>query len=308
MPIKFFTSVYFCCLLFLYSLALQAQEMPVKAGKILDLCYQFKLKTADSLLAVYTAEMKSGQEVELSLLKANVYWWKIITGINDKTTKNNYYEILAEAETQFKKEADKGYSHYYKGISLYGYLARMDGLNKNYFKAFFRINSCLKYLEKSFGAEAKYPFFFLSSGLYNYHMLVTSKQYPLLIPYLSLYPKGNREKGILFLEKAAAHGNKYLSTEAHYFLMKIYIDEKKHEEALKYANELLQRFPINPIFLFYQHKLMLMSGKSEQAASIVVTLMNTLAENKQTEQIQRLHFQRLIQEESKKYKQHPIAK
>jgi hypothetical protein len=36
------------------------------------------------------------------------------------------------AEKFFEKEKDKGNSHLYKGISLYGYMARMDGLNKNY--------------------------------------------------------------------------------------------------------------------------------------------------------------------------------
>ena len=302
MPVKVFISVLFCCTIIAHTSKLRAQEMPVKAGKILDLCYQFKLKTADSLLAVYAAEMKAGQEVELSLLKANIYWWKIISGINDKSTKNVYYQILGDAEGFFKKELDKGYSHYYKGISLYGYLARMDGLNKNYFKAFFRINNCLKYLEKSFGAESKYPFFYLSSGLYNYHMLVTSRQYPLLVPYLSLYPRGNREKGISFLEAAASNSNKYLSTEAHYFLMKIYIDEAQSTKALIHSQELLKRFPKNPIFLFYQHKILLMSGNKGKAGELSVMLMQVLTGNPQCDKVQTNHFQRLLDEDAKKYK------
>ena len=238
----------------------------------------------------------------MSLLKANIYWWKIISGINDKSTKNVYYQILGDAEGYFKKELDKGYSHYYKGISLYGYLARMDGLNKNYFKAFFRINNCLKYLEKSFGAESKYPFFYLSSGLYNYHMLVTSRQYPLLVPYLSLYPRGNREKGISFLEAAASNSNKYLSTEAHYFLMKIYIDEAQSTKALIHSQELLKRFPKNPIFLFYQHKILLMSGNKGKAGELSVMLMQVLTGNPQCDKVQTNHFQRLLDEDAKKYK------
>ena len=45
--------------------------------------------------------MKNGEEVELYMLKANILWWKIISGINDKATKNNYYQNLSMAENYF---------------------------------------------------------------------------------------------------------------------------------------------------------------------------------------------------------------
>ena len=278
-----------------------AQEMPVKAGKILDLCYQFKFNTADSLINVYFSEMKNGEEVELYMLKANILWWKIISGINDKATKNNYYQTLSMAENYFEKEKDKGNSHLYKGISLYGYMARMDGLNKNYLKAFFRINSCLNYLEKSFGAESKYPFFYLSSGLYNYHIVVTAKQYPVLVPYLYLYPKGDKTKGIEYLQLAANNSNKYLSTEGHYFLMKLYLEEKKYASALLDVNELLHRFPQNAIFLYYKFKILLKSGAVKEANTASVDLIKELKMNAEINKIQIKHFEHLIDEDYKKY-------
>ena len=283
-----------------------AQEMPIKAGKILDLCYQFKFNTADSLIKNYFSEIKSGEEVELYMLKANIYWWKIISGINDKTTKYNYYQNLSVAEKYFDKEKDKGSGHLYKGISLYGYMARMDGLNKNYLKAFFRINDCLKYLEKSFGSESKYPFFYLSSGLYNYHIVVTAKQYPVLIPYLYLYPKGDKVKGIEFLQLAANNSNKYLSTEGHYFLMKLYLEEKKYAAALLNVNELLNRFPQNGIFLYYKFKILLKSGLTKEANAASSQLINELKMNSEVNKIQIKHFEHLIEEDYKKFNKQKI--
>lgn len=280
---------------------LLAQEMPVKAGKILELCYQFKLKSADSLLNIYFSQVKAGEEVELNMLKANIYWWKIISGINDKSTKSIYYQTLSTAEKLYNKEADKGYAHLYKGISLYGYMARMDGLNKNYLKAFFRVNNCLKYLEKSFGAESKYPFFYLSSGLYNYHIVVTAKQYPVIAPYLYLYPKGDQSKGIEFLQIAAKHSNRYLSTEGNYFLMKLYLEEKKYSLALSYVNELLNRFPQNAIFQYYKFNIQLQAGNASEAIITSHQLMNELKKNKQLNIIQITHFEHLIAEDQKKY-------
>jgi hypothetical protein len=49
-------------LLFLVGLNIYAQELPIKAGKIVELCYQFKFKTADSIMAVYFSEMKQGED------------------------------------------------------------------------------------------------------------------------------------------------------------------------------------------------------------------------------------------------------
>lgn len=278
-----------------------AQDMPVKAGKILDLCYQFKLKSADSLINIYFAQIKPGEEVELNMLKANIYWWKIISGINDKSTKTIYYQTLSLAEKQFEKEKDKSSAHLYKGISLYGYMARMDGLNKNYLKAFFRINNCLKYLEKSFGSESKYPFFYLSSGLYNYHIVVTAKQYPVLAPYLYLYPKGDQNKGIEFLQIASKHSNKYLSTEGHYFLMKLYLEEKKFALALQYANELLLRFPQNAIFQYYKFNIQMQQGIFNEAGKTATQLISDLKRNHQVSTVQLSHFETLIAEDQKKY-------
>jgi hypothetical protein len=282
-------------------LVVYGQELPVKAGKILDLCYQFKFNSADSLMNIYFTELKSGEEVELNMLKANILWWKIISGINDKATKSTYYQTLTLAEKYFEKEKDKGNSHLYKGISLYGYMARMDGLNKNYLKAFFRINNCLNYLEKSFGVESKYPFFYLSSGLYNYHIVVTAKKYPVLAPYLYLYPKGDKSKGIEYLQIAANSSNKYLSTEGYYFLMKLYLEEKKYATALTNVNELLQRFPQNAIFLYYKFNILLKASNVKDANVASSQLMNELKNNQQINNIQFKHFERLIEDDHKKF-------
>jgi len=208
---------------------------------------------------------------------------------------------LSVAEKYFEKEKDKGSNHIYKGLSLYGYMARMDGLNKNYLKAFYRINSCLKYLEKSFGSESKYPFFYLSSGLYNYHIVVTAKQYPVLVPYLYLYPKGDKKKGIEFLQIAAQNANKYLSTEGHYFLMKLYLDETKYATAMLHVNELIHRFPQNAIFLYYKFKIHLKSGNIKDANMVSAQLLNDLKRNPQINKIQIKHFEQLMVEDYKKY-------
>jgi predicted Zn-dependent protease len=84
--------------------------------------------------------------------------------------------------------------------------------------------------------------------------------------------------------------------------MKIYIDEAQSTKALIHSQELLKRFPKNPIFLFYQHKILLMSGNKAKAGELSVMLMQVLTGNPQCDKVQTNHFQRLLDEDAKKYK------
>ena len=273
----------------------QAQNINTKAKKLFDYCYQFKFKSADSLLTIYANTALPNEQVELQLLKANLLWWKIISGDDSKQQKTTYYDVLLAAEKDFNKEKDTGFEHTYKGISLYGYLARMDGLNKNYVKAFFRINSCLKHLEKSFTHEQEFSYFYLSSGLYNYHIVNSARMYPVLKPYLYLYPKGSKVKGMEYLIIASKSNNEYLSTEANYFLMKIYMDERKYNLALPYANVLCEKYPANGLYLYYKFNILLNSDKLAEAKNVMQKMDAKLMSNAQLSLKQVLHFSNLAQ-------------
>jgi len=278
-----------------------ADEMSIKTGKIFDLCYQFKFNSADSLMNSYFNSMKSGEELELNLLQSHILWWKIISGLNDKITIQDYYKTLKKAEFYFQKEKDKGYAYLYKGIRIYSYMARMDGMNKNYLKALFRLNSCVKFLEKSFGSETKYPFFYLSSGLYNYHIVAAQKQHPIITPYLWLYPKGNETKGIEQLKLAAESQNKYLSSEGQYFLIKIFLDQKRYNEAMNYSAALQQKYPNNAVFMYYQFLLLLKLNMVNDARLKSEKLIKNLKNNKEINLIQIKHFEQLIDHDLQAY-------
>ncbi len=205
-----------------------AQYQNNRSNQIFEFCYNFKFKSADSLLKVFNTESGGKDLVESNLLESNILWWKIVSGNHNEKLKLQFYDRIYKSEKLI--EAQKKFDHplIFKTISMYGYLSRMDILSENYFKAFFRIRKCIRYLKSSFGNENKYPFFFLTTGLYNYYRASAGDSYPLLLPYLKLYPSGNKKTGIAYLEKASESPNKFLNTEAHYFLMKIYLDENKH--------------------------------------------------------------------------------
>ena len=119
--------------------------------------------------------------------------------------------------------------------------------------------------------------------------------------YLYLYPKGDKSKGIEYLQIAAKNSNKYLSTEGHYFLMKLYLEEMKYGAALTNVNELLQRYPQNAIFMYYKFKIHLKAGNQKEATIVSNQLMSELKNNAQITNIQIKHFEHLIEEDNIKF-------
>ncbi len=279
-----------------------AQEMQHITAQVFDLCYQLKLQSADSVLNNISFEMKQEDETMYYLLKTHLQWWKIISGLNNKQNQDNYYQCIGIAERLYQKGTQNNYEQWFKGISIYGYLARIDGLNKNYIKAFFNVRTCLKLLEKSFGYEAKYPFFYFTTGLYNCYMATASSDYPILAPYLRWYPSGNKLLGIAYLEKATNSENRYISNEAHYFLMKIFMDDQIYNKALQHAQILTDRYEKNAVFLYYQFCIYLKMNRIADANLKAQQLLQNLNSNSQINKVQVAHFNLLIQQELKNKK------
>ncbi|MES2837456.1 MAG: hypothetical protein V4667_08030 [Bacteroidota bacterium] len=290
-------AIAFICIFF--NCAVLAQNSIDVPNQILISCYNFNFKTADSLLNNTTVEYKNTTDFEL--LKSTILWWKIISGEKSTQQKQNYYVCLQNAENKLEKEKTKDFNYIYKGITLYGFYARMDGLNKNYLKAFFRINKCLRFLQTSFGNEEKYNYFYLSSGLYNYYMVNAVKHYPVIAPYLYLYPKGNTNKGFIFLETAANNNNLSLKTEANYFLMKIFLEEKKIKEANSYAQKLTTYFSSNLLFQYYYFNTFIQLNDIKGAELVLKNIYSYTSKNKEISNTQKKYFIDLAEADLKEY-------
>lgn len=296
---RFIAFLFSCLFLTLHSAF--AQEAGKNATLLAEYCYRFQFKSADSLMAVIEKPSGGVKTAEVFLLKANMIWWNLISGNDSKKLRDDYYKALYAAEKHLEVEADGGYSYIYKNICLYGYLARMDGLNKNYLKAFFQINNCFKYLEESFGNEEQYQFFYLSSGLYNYYMVTSAKKYPVIIPYLYFYPRGDLNKGFQYLEYAAGHKNKLLSTEANYFLMKIHLEDGRYAQSLIYSDRLTQLYPANGLFLYYRFHALLKGGKISEAKEVLKKMYEAADKNPELTYAQSKYFTVLAEKELAAY-------
>jgi hypothetical protein len=232
--------------------------------------YDFRFHDADSLLNHMETNYRGSYLPHL--VRAGFYWWLIISEDDSSVNKERYIASLSKAEISINTVFQNN-SYYYKDIfhliNLYALKARLDLLNGNYLKALRHMKNCVDFIDISLGKEKAYPDFNLTSGLYNYLSDYGTRKYPFLVFYSLMYPRGNMLKGLEQLKVATQNDDEVIRTEAHYFLMKIYIElEKNSEEALYQASYLTEKHPGNLIFLYHYYQLLQLQGKAEMASEV----------------------------------------
>lgn len=264
--------------------------------------YDFNFRSADSAIRDFN---RCHPKYYLSmLLSANYYWWLIITGDDTSETRQKYYQNLNASLglLETKKQTVYANDSLYALITTYAYKSRIHSMNNEYFAALGQLNSCIAQVKQSFGKEQEYEWFLLTSGMYNYYVEAVKKNYPFLIPYLIFLPSGNQLSGITFLERASSSSDPFLSTEADYFLMKIYLEEEKQFSlARKYSEKLLNKYPANLLYRYYQFKTYLQENRINEATKELGLLKFHAEKNQQLSEKQKVHFLSIAREDLKKY-------
>lgn len=291
-----------CALLIICSGPLSAQSNLLKQDlqKIYTQIQLFNFRTADTLLQ--SKSISANNEVQ-QLARANFFWWLIVSGEDNDQNRKSYFnssDLVLNKFNDTNPEKLKN-EQLYIVITAYANKARIEGLNKNYFRGFSYINTCLRYIKRSFGKETEFEYFNLTSGLYNYYMATANKNFPLLLPYLALFPKGDLEKGIELLNKAASSADPALQTEAHYFLMKLYMEENKFQNAEDHCLWLKKAYASNLLYTFYHFKILLDNNQKDAALKVMSELRLKEMMHPQLTSGQRKYFSGLATEELRKY-------
>lgn len=242
--------------------ASQHLQTPVASIKgalenLMKALYEFDLNKADS---ISDSLLKAWPEHYLSWFARTSYlWWEIISSPQTGELETIYREHIARsmslARTHFSRNPDHSDIFYF--ISLYAMQARLDAKNGAYIRAMRNGRNAISYVEQSRGKESQYEGFYLTSGLYNYMTIQAARRYPFLKIYSLFYPEGNRELGLQQLNSITESDNMVWSTEANYFLMRMYLDmEQDASKALLYAARLTREYPSNLIFQYYHYQVL----------------------------------------------------
>jgi hypothetical protein len=218
--------------------------------------YAFKFDQADSI----SGEMKdlAPGHYMVYFTRANYLWWLIATHPPDEGLENSYASTIRQAQEAIPQNTASGHNpdELFYAINIFAIQARMSLRNKEYIATLRNLRAGLGYVGASRGQEPRHHGLYLTSGLYRYMFGYVQQRYPLLKLVTRAFPDGDVEQGIQYLLLAAQSDNPVWKTEAHYLLMKIFLEmEHKPQSALDYSNWLMEQYPGNLVFLQYRYRI-----------------------------------------------------
>ncbi len=267
------------CVFFSASINSHAKPPEIIANKAIQALQKFDFQKADSLCNAME-QVSSGYLTYLT--RANYLWWQIVTQAPDEELEQRYLASLDKAYEAIQIKINSEYNHedLFYFINIFALKARLNVKNKEYIRAIRHLRNSIGYIEESFGKEPQNPNLYLTSGLYNYVADFGAVKYPFLRFYTILYPKGDMQKGLLQLIRASEYNDMVVQTEAHYFLMKIYLElEPDFENAIVHAKWLVDHYPENLLYWFYFYQVYELKDDWVELYRIRLYYLETLERN-----------------------------
>ncbi len=215
----------------------------------LDRLYNVDFDAADSLFTLVADEHPDHPIGPF--LKALGTWWQILLDLNDTSHDQTFYDemdiVIARSDARLRRSRSDFDARFFKGAAL-GFRGRLRSNRGQYLRAARDGRDAMDYVLSIADADTSRADFGFGKGLYDYYIAATGDRYPAARPFLTLFPSGNKARGLDLLNRTADDGT-FLKTEAHYFLMQIeYLFENDFSATREHVTWLRQRYPDNPFF------------------------------------------------------------
>ena len=151
-------------------------------------------------------------------------------------------------------------------IYSYSLKARLENYKGNKLLSFIYFYKSITYIKECTNRPVEDEKLNLVLGLYFYFIDYIENEYFIMSVAFMSFPKGDKNKGLRYLEKCSISSDEMIRTEANYFLLKIYAyTEKDYSKAYVNAQILTQQHPNNLVYSLEQFKLMLVLKKTVEA-------------------------------------------
>lgn len=222
----------------------------VKAG--INQIYGIEFDRAEKTFDVVTKEYVTHPSGKF--FKAMTTWWRILLEIDNESLDDKFFDQLEEVIDLCDDILDKNEKNvdamFFKGGAL-GFRGQLRAIRESWFKAALDGKEGLGLVFKSYELNPKNIDVQLGFGIYHYYADVIPARYPAVKPFMILFPKGDKAKGIKELENVAWNG-RYTRIESRNFLLKLNFQfEERMDESRKWGKILLNDFPNNPYFQKY---------------------------------------------------------
>ena len=244
-------------------------DLQIESTSSLNKMYNFKFEDAEKEFFWLVQEYKDHPLP--SFLLGLSMWWKIdaYSGKVNAISKDIDNRFLIQMDetinraNQIYERGNKIDGAFFLAAS-YAFKGRLLAERKKWAKSALSGRNALKYLKEIKKNDMMIPEIDFGNGLFNYYSVWIPERYPLLKPFLKLFPEGDKFAGIEQLENASRNSF-YTRTESQFFLMKIYLSEKKLSKALQLSKYLNESYPSNSIFHRYYTQLLYQNGRIVQA-------------------------------------------
>jgi len=243
--------------------------------------YNLKFEAAD---AAFTRVVNNYPEHPAGhFFLAMVEWWRILIEIENDSRDRRFYkmldDVIALCDKRLKQQESDIAGLFFKGGAI-GFKGRLLATRKSWVRAATTGRQALPVVMDAAELAPDNADLAFGTGIYDYYAAVLPDRYPVLKPLMVFLPKGNRERGLKDLKRAAEHGH-FANWEAQYFLMQtLYGIENKPSSALHYARELHAKFPDNPVFQRYLGRIFVKLGAWESAGEVFADILDRSASNK----------------------------
>lgn len=204
-------------------------------------------------------------------LQAMLPWWAIQLEPDDPSQDERVFDgmerVIELSERRLKKNSADPDALFFKS-GAHALRGRLHADRRHWLKAARDGQHSLSALKEVVKRDPDNHDLYFGLGLFDYLADVVPKQYKILRPFARLFPKGNKDRGIVELERAMKQGQ-FVSTEAAYALLQVhYVFEKDYMASLRYALWLRARHPDNSIFHVYEGRIYERLGRFREAARV----------------------------------------
>ena len=255
--------------------------------------YDFSFREADSMVLVMNKS--EIDKTTLSSIKADLAWWKLLSGDAIETNLKTCDSIIHESLSSNLKNKKKDISCLLNIIYSYSLKARLENYQGNTLKSLIYFYKSITYIEACINSPVKDEKLNLILGLYFYFIDYIENEYFMARAMLFSFPKGDKNKGLRYLEECSAAGDEMIGTEANYFLLKIYTyTEKDYLKAYQKVQILTKQHPHNLVYSFEHFKLLLNMKKDSEAQIFRKKLIGEIQIAKNINNSQKNHFISLL--------------
>ena len=210
-----------------------------------------------------------------AMLKAMQMQWQYLPVKDNKAMSGQYAKLLeeciAKAKVLEKNEKTRPEAAFFS-MAGHGYVALIHNYNDEKMKAASEAKKAYDYVMAGFKYMNHNPEFYFSSGLYNYYIIRYPEDHPIVKPVVLFFKDGNREEGLRQMDIASKKGM-FTRTESSFYLARIYLKhEQRYDKASNYLENLVEKYPNNPIFLMKHTEALLLLGKYEEAEPFIEKL------------------------------------